>query len=919
MLQWTCAAMALLANCTAQAPSAADARPAELRPAELRAQAPASGDRPVAAASDARRVHWQRSVEDAQELARRTGRPLLLALNMDGESASDRIWHENYRDPRFVELTRRCVCVGASVFRHNATDHDEHGRRIPCPRFAGLVCGEHVALEPELFRVWFQDENRVAPRHVLVRPDGTVAFDLSLMFDLQDIDRAIAAEVDGLGPWCELPGQDWAELARRRDVVGRTALEHAVARIDDPATLAAALDAIAAHGDAGALPALRLLAERAPDAPLARLADVASELGLDVAFANVLRGIAQRPGPVPGDLARPPAFASVVRLLAARDDPNARAWLCALAATDVPGDDTVTAALRTVFGDGIDAEQAVHAVRFDRVLAAGERAARGHEALPVPRPELVARELRTAEQLRERLTTLDAELAGDDDAAETLAAAGIASLDLGRVDLEQGGSSALLLFEDAARLLARAIDAEPDRGAWLLEASRTAYYRQDFAAERAYGVRALAARGYTWPPEAERWPQLLQDRDAVEALRWIGDGAARELAGADLTTGDGAVAAIATMRTGLLALALAAVSPSGRGRDFVTASSFAESLGLVREEGALLACGLRRLPGDADLHGASIAAMWRTGRFETAAALAERALRSAPSAEGSWWAAYANVVTAEELRRRERPAAAVAHYDRAVRLFADSERQNPAYAASIASYRALCGLGSGHALAQGADADRRRAADALVAAAALPVDLPTLRDGLGYDAVDLVDKVLEWRIDGPSPVYAVTLLDRLGRACEGTPTGVAFWAAAVSDSALREALRADGRNAERRMADTVDAAGLPIRMEMGLPTRLGDRYLAAAIATGERAANAAGAGDEERRVLAQALTIRAERELVRGRTDGVEAALRRAAKVLNVELPGPPRGGSRIDALRALVRPLRERLGPARPRMREGR
>src|SRR5690606_34936831 len=123
-------------------------------------------------------IAWQRSLADAEALAKATGRPLLLALNMDGESASDRIWHEQYRDQRFVALTRRCVCICASVFRHNANDYDEQGRRIPCPRLHGLTCGEHMALEPQLFERYFLDGERVAPRHALVLPGGHVAFDL---------------------------------------------------------------------------------------------------------------------------------------------------------------------------------------------------------------------------------------------------------------------------------------------------------------------------------------------------------------------------------------------------------------------------------------------------------------------------------------------------------------------------------------------------------------------------------------------------------------------------------------------------------------------------------------------------------------------------------------------------------------------
>jgi hypothetical protein len=87
----------------------------------------------VGQAPDIRQVHWQRSLEDALSLQRETGRPILVALNMDGESASDRIVHENYRDPAFVTASRACICVVGSLFRHNPRDHDDEGRRIPSP------------------------------------------------------------------------------------------------------------------------------------------------------------------------------------------------------------------------------------------------------------------------------------------------------------------------------------------------------------------------------------------------------------------------------------------------------------------------------------------------------------------------------------------------------------------------------------------------------------------------------------------------------------------------------------------------------------------------------------------------------------------------------------------------------------------
>jgi hypothetical protein len=276
------------------------------------------------------------------------------------------------------------------------------------------------------------------------------------------------------------------------------------------------------------------------------------------------------------------------------------------------------------------------------------------------------------------------------------------------------------------------------------------------------------------------------------------------------------------------------------------------------------------------------------------------------------------VRVAEELRRRERIAEAVARYDAARGHFAAARTQNPAYAASADNFAALAELGAGLALLQGAGADRPAAAERLVAASAMAVDLKGLRDGLGYDVLDVVDKLLEWRSRGPSPVAGPALLDRLST----NGASAAFWAGAIGDSLLREALRADGRNAERRDAETVDASGKPILMPMGLPTELGDRYLADAVTAARRAAAAAEAGDAgqaERMSLAQSLVISAERQLVRGRSDGIAALVDEAARLLATELAPSPAADADVAAWRAWLQPLRARLGPARPRQRDGR
>src|SRR5262249_55931301 len=154
-------------------------------------------------------------------------------------------------------------------------DFDDQGRRIPCPRVGEITCGEHIDLEPELFEKYLADGERVAPRHAVVLQDGTKAWDLSLIFDLKDLDRALEAsahaEVDRQGAkGTGSPGstnlepsvERWLALAARRDQRGRSEFEEALASTTDLADVRSGLEAIGKRGDAGSIVALHLASSR---------------------------------------------------------------------------------------------------------------------------------------------------------------------------------------------------------------------------------------------------------------------------------------------------------------------------------------------------------------------------------------------------------------------------------------------------------------------------------------------------------------------------------------------------------------------------------------------------------------------------------------------------------------------------------
>jgi hypothetical protein len=251
------------------------------------------------------RIEWQRSLEDALAVQKATGKPLLIVVNMDGEVFNDRFATTTYRDRAFVETTRGYVCVVASPDRHTPRDHDALGNRIECPRFPGCTCSEHIAIEPELFKRWF-DGKQYAPRHLAVSKDGKVLFDRFL-------DNSMQTAIDAVRQFAGKPGTpevpaDLKAMFSRRDAAARRAVEDryrtadAAGRIlileaagtatNDPAEVlhmglrdpddrvfGAAARALAKLADENALPLVEQALARAEDeavqkALLARLAEI---------------------------------------------------------------------------------------------------------------------------------------------------------------------------------------------------------------------------------------------------------------------------------------------------------------------------------------------------------------------------------------------------------------------------------------------------------------------------------------------------------------------------------------------------------------------------------------------------------------------------------------------------------------------
>jgi hypothetical protein len=235
-------------------------------------------------------IAWQRNLADALATQQATGLPLLLVVNMDGEVFNERFANDVYRDPEFIALTAGYVCVVAAPERHTPFDYDSFGNRVPCPRFGGCTCSEHILIEPLLFERFFNGR-RNAPRHVGVAPDGKVLFDRYLDDSMQTAIEAIrkhrTAGKDAPGA-----SQEVGELLRRRDATARSCLE----RLYRDGDAASRQRLLAAAGDADNLPfdLLRLGLRAADDATftaaahaLAKVATGDARIDLEDALARI--------------------------------------------------------------------------------------------------------------------------------------------------------------------------------------------------------------------------------------------------------------------------------------------------------------------------------------------------------------------------------------------------------------------------------------------------------------------------------------------------------------------------------------------------------------------------------------------------------------------------------------------------------
>ncbi len=798
-------------------------------------------------------IAWQPDLEVAKQIAKEENRPLFLAFNMDGESASERITFEEYRDPAFVDATKRCVSVMGSLFRHNPRDYDDQGKRIPCPRLGSVTCGEHIALEPQLFKML--EGERIAPRHAFITPAGEKKFDLSLIFDLHDLDKALLENVKDAPPAKETPTMRQSVVDTWRVLfLGTVNKEHP---------------------------------NRA--AMLAQLGVNAKKFGIEKQAAEIVRtalfdcrALPDRmvPAPVEGELA----------LLATLDPEHemTRFALLALRAVNAAGAD---AALKSVYGaevaDAIEKTVASSGGPVDvNVLLNYARSYRVNDRL---QPK-ISPKTPPVDELLARIDKAVALLKAKPEDGEAMAELGRASLECARAKIDAGAEGVDLHLGDATMYLGRAREARKDDLSIVLDLAKLAYVKGEFEREEALALEVDARLSPIPDPkhsdENAMTNAFVDSPLRQDTLRWVGDASARLV---NSRYGKDPVAQIGGMLRGAHALMYAAVSPQADPVDWQSVISFFTVLGLRGDAALIAEEGVARFTAATEIRQATREVFARIGRPELGVQFSQRELnRDNKSADNAWHLGYDYQLLGDWGRRMEDPALAIENYDRAISAYDQSIALRAEYAASARAQQALAAQGKGfaHLLAQ----NQERAAASLVEAVKYDPGVTAVRDGLDRETVDLIDNCLEYRIGRPSPVDPVALCEALIQVDPKNP----FFATAIADAMLREALRSDGRNDEKD----------------------GDRCLDLAIVCGKRAIDVDANDSDTRTTYAQCTTIRGERALSHDDVTTARSNLALAAPYFDLN---PPAADANKDALTALAAALRERLGDPRPRFRPGR
>ncbi|MEZ5990518.1 MAG: hypothetical protein R3F30_15675 [Planctomycetota bacterium] len=643
-------------------------------------------------------IRWQRTWTDALAVAKETGKPILVCVNMDGEIASEHYAGIRYRQPDKARLYEPYVTVIASVYRHTPRDYDDHGHRIPCPRFGTVTCGEHIAIEPILYEK-FMDGRRISPRHIMVELDGKERYDVYYTWDVASVFDTIKDGIErrDVHPEPYVRGdRTILERVASRDSLDREAVEKAYAE-GDAEVRRSLLEAAGQHVDAAPLGLLRQAIH-----------------GFDTELANEARDV----------LARATTADAVPLLneaLAVPLDEKQKAPL--VAALERIGETSLEARRLAVVHRGLEGEASgLDANAYGRKLAAGAE-------YPAPKDhEVLVTEIEAVDaKVRERPT---------DPAVLTELAASSLALAFERQD-ERARRVAVRSIADPARLLfldARdaALEAEK-RGAtgWpldgVLAVAELELGDKDAALARAEKCFTKIPAGDTGRCSKVVLELVARARmDAiVEAVQGRKRWPSRWLA--DLHS----------------AYAILARHPLGEARHVVEHHDTLDWLGVSDQAMKVLEQGIARFPDSALLHDRlrkRILAKQGVDGLEPW--YAER-LKADDAVPQMWWfAGYTSIVVGEYERRAGKLEEAREAYGRAIQRFETYAKKVPAHAAGADDHVAMALAGRARAAFELADYDA--AVRGLLASFERKPEAAATLDGLNVSAVDTAKMLLSF-------------------------------------------------------------------------------------------------------------------------------------------------------------------------------
>jgi tetratricopeptide (TPR) repeat protein len=706
-------ALALLACALISTPAAAQAG-RQRTPAQ---QAAREAMWPAPTAEDWKKpclITFQRTFEDALEIAKETKQAILICVNMDGEIASEHYAGIRYRMPEIAALYEPYICVVASVYRHSARDYDEEGNRVLCPRFGSVTCGEHIAIEPGLFDKYFEGE-RVAPRHLMIELDRTETYDVYYAFDTASVFRKIEEGIT------QREIQPTIIARGDRPLMERVTSRH----IEDQV----AVEKAYVTGDKNTRRAI-LRAAGGQQTELLRLAI----FGFDLELAEMARKA----------LAQSSSVAAVDLINEALRVPM-----------EAEERDALIAALERIGGESPRAKTlaVVHrglARRSEDVDLEGWSRALEEADLQVEPEEWSSIEAQLAYK-----TEASRSRADDADVQLDLAEASLAmAVDPGTARILSADPKTMskyqrLMFEDVRR--AALSSEELGATGWRVDAvvGLASYYLGDFRTAHARAEQAVDAL----PPGDESWNGMAVLALFAEGRRraiWKALYAKEEWPAEWLTDVHAAYSVIAR-------------HPHGTDDQVVAHYDFLQLMGAPGQAATVLDAGLERFPESWGLHGRLRARILKEKGVDGLEPAYE-AMLAAPGASPNleWFAGYTSLVTAEFHRRASTVDQAYAAYERAISHYEQGIAANPESRASADHYIALAIAGRARiAFERG---DDEAAVEYVLASFDRNPNAAATLDGLGHSAVTTA-QLLQQRLarrDRPALAQTVqTALDEL--------------------------------------------------------------------------------------------------------------------------------------------------------------